>query len=134
MDVMIDTIKPAFVPMLTISHGTMSLEFYKTAFGAKETKKYTNEDGSIHVSEMNIDGAMFHFHEQGANGETFSPEKYGGVTTTIGLMVADADALMDRAVAAGAIISSPMQSYDYGYRQGTIIDPLGHQWLIEMII
>jgi PhnB protein len=83
---------------------------------------------------MNIDGAMFHFHEQGANGETFSPEKYGGVTTTIGLMVADADALMDRAVAAGAIISSPMQSYDYGYRQGTIIDPLGHQWLIEMII
>jgi len=129
-----DIPKTAFVPQLAISHGTMDLEFYKNAFGAIETKHITNDDGSIHVSEMFIDGAMFHFHEESYDGKTFSPGKYNGVTTTIGLMVADMDTVMARAVAAGARITSPAQSYDYGYRQGEVMDPLGHLWLIEMVI
>jgi PhnB protein len=72
----------------------MDLEFYKKAFGATETKHLTNEDGSIHVSEMFIDGAMFHFHEESANDTTFSSGRHNGVTTTIGLMVADVDKVM----------------------------------------
>jgi PhnB protein len=129
-----DIPKTAFVPQLVISHGTMDLEFYKNAFGAVETKHLTNDDGSIHVSEMFIDGAMFHFHEESWNGYSFGPGKYNGVTAIIGLMVSDADAVMARALAAGAKETSAMQSYDYGYRQGTILDPLGHYWLIEMVI
>ena len=129
-----ETSKTAFVPQLIISHGTMDLQFYKDAFGAIETKHITNDDGSIHVSEMFIDGAMFHFHEERYNGSSFSPDKHNGVTAIIGLMVADVDAIMAKAIAAGAKETSPAQSYDYGYRQGEIIDPLGHRWLIEMII
>jgi PhnB protein len=129
-----DTPKTAFVPQLVISHGTMDLEFYKNAFGAIETKHITNDDGSIHVSEMFIDGAMFHFHEESYNGSSFSPGKYNGVTAIIGLMVADVDKVMARAISAGAKETSPAQSYDYGYRQGSLMDPLGHHWLIEMII
>ncbi|MEP6750298.1 MAG: VOC family protein [Bacteroidota bacterium] len=129
-----DSPKTAFVPQLAIAHGTMDLGFYKNAFGATETKHITNDDGSIHVSEMFIDGAMFHFHEESWDGRTFSPGKYNGITTTIGLMVADADAVITRAVAAGAKVISPAQSYDYGYRQGIIKDPIGHEWIIEMVI
>lgn len=87
-----------------------------------------------HVSEMLIDGAMFHFHEEAYDGSSFDPAKHKGVTAIIGLMVADADAVMNRALAAGAKERSPMQSYDDGYRQGSIIDPCGHQWLIEIVI
>ena len=124
--------KTAFVPMLVIAHGTMDLEFYKNAFGAIESKHLTNDDGSIHVSEMLIDGAMFHFHEEVAHSNTFSPGKYNGVTTIIGLMVANVDSVMKHALAAGARETSPARDYDYGYRQGEIVDPLGHHWLIEM--
>ena len=124
----------AFVPQLAIPHGTMELEFYKKAFGAVETKHIVNDDGSIHVSEMFIDGAMFHFHEESYNNTTFSPSKYNGVTTSIGLMIADVDAVIAQALDAGARLISPAVSYDYGYRQGLIIDPLGHYWLIEMIL
>lgn len=126
--------KTAFVPQLIIAHGTMNLDFYKNAFGAIETKHLTNDDGSIHVSEMFIDGAMFHFHEEAYDGKTFSPGKYNGVTTIIGLMVANVDSVMSRALAAGATETSPATSYDYGYRQGEIMDPFGHRWLIEMVI
>jgi PhnB protein len=52
----------------------------------------------------------------------------------IGLFVPDADAVMKKAVAAGASVLSPAQSYDYGYRQGEIIDPFGHVWMIEQKI
>ncbi len=123
-----------FVPQLAISHGTSDLEFYKIAFGAVETKHIRNDDGSIHVSEMFIDGAMVHFHEESYNGTTFSPDKHNGVTTTVGLMVEDVDDVIARAVAAGAKVISPAESYEYGYRQGTIVDPLGHHWQIEKIL
>lgn len=129
-----DAPKTAFVPQLAIPHGTMDLEFYKNAFGTVETKHITNDDGSIHVSEMFINGAMFHFHEESYDGKTFSPSRYNGVTTTIGLMVDDVDKVMARAIAAGAVETSPATSYDYGYRQGEIMDPLGHRWIIEMVI
>lgn len=83
---------------------------------------------------MFIEEAMFHFHKESYNNITFSPSKYNGVTTTIGLMIADADAVIAQVLDAGARLISPAQSYDYGYWQGLIIDPLGHQCLIEMIL
>jgi PhnB protein len=41
---------------------------------------------------------------------------------------------MNQALEAGATLLSPAQDYDYGYRQGIILDPFGHQWMIEMKI
>ena len=108
--------KTVFVPQLIIPHGTMNLDFYKKAFNTTETKHLTNDDGSIHVSEMFIDGAMFHFHEESWDGTSFGPEKYKGVTAIIGLMVSDVDTVMANAIAAGAVVRSPAKSYDYGYR------------------
>jgi PhnB protein len=26
---------------------------------------------------------------------------------------------------------SPVQDYEYGYRQGEIIDPFGHRWVLQ---
>jgi len=127
-------VKTAFVPQLVIKTGTMELDFYTRAFGATELRRWNNEDGSIHVAEMSIDGAFFHFHEEKSEAGIFSPDRYNGVTTIIGLMVTDVDVLMTRAVAAGARETSPAQDYDYGYRQGAVIDPLGHRWLIEAVI
>jgi PhnB protein len=126
--------KTAFVPQLVIATGMMDLSFYKNAFGAVETKVFKNDDGSIHVSEMQIDDALFHFHEESSDGSTFNPGKYNGVTARIGLLVENVDLIMRQAVAAGAIEISVAQNYDYGYRQGLLIDPLGHQWLIEMVL
>jgi PhnB protein len=48
--------------------------------------------------------------------------------------VEDADTVMNKAIEAGAVVLSPAQNYDYGYRQGEIKDPFGHVWMIEMRI
>ena len=38
---------------------------------------------------------------------------------------------MNEVIKAGAIEIIPAKSYEYGYRQGTIKDPLGHYWQIQ---
>jgi PhnB protein len=126
--------KTVFVPMLIIPGETMDIEFYKNAFGAIELRRWSNDDGSIHVAELTIDGTMFHLHEENIEKGRFCPPTHNGVTTTIGLMVDDVQAVMDSAISAGANEISPVQDYEYGYRQAEIEDPFGHKWIIEKML
>lgn len=123
-----------FAPHLQIRNVLAAMEFYKEAFGAIELRRWTNPDGSVHVAEMSIDGAMFHIHEEVAHKRQISPETAEGVTCLIGLFVADPDTMIKKAVAVGGRITSPLQDYDYGYRQGVVTDLFGHQWLIQSVI
>lgn len=123
-----------FAPQLFIRKGVTDISFYEKAFGAVELRKFTNDDGSYHVAELFINGCLFHLHEEKPEAGQFTPERINGTTTLTGLFVEDVDTVMNKAVAAGATLISPAQSYDYGYRQGEIKDPFGHCWLIEMKI
>jgi PhnB protein len=126
--------KTFFAPQLIIRSGVMQLDFYQQALGAVELRRFDNADGSIHVSEMAIEGNLFHFHEENVGKGQIDPTRAGGVTTIIDLFVPDVDAVLARAKAAGAIIRSPAQDYEYGYRQGSFVDPHGHEWLISQKI
>ncbi len=122
---------PFFAPQLFIKNGVKDISFYKKAFGATENLCFYNDDGSIHVAELSIDGAIFHLHEITSNPSFCSPQKHNTTTTLIGLFVEDVSEVMASAVKAGAIEISPAKDYEYGYRQGEIKDPFGHHWLIE---
>jgi PhnB protein len=127
-----DSGKTFFAPQLYIRSGVKNIDFYSRAFGAVELRRWSNEDGTIHVAELSINGALFHLHEQGTGDNIFAPDRYQGTTTLIGLFVPDVHAFMEKAIAAGAVEVSPVQDYDYGYRQGQLQDPFGHCWLIQM--
>jgi len=120
-----------FAPELFINNGVQDISFYENAFGASERMRFSNDDGSIHVVELSIDGAIFHIHEITAKQYFFSPDQNNGTTICIGLFVSDVDEVMSKAIKAGAIEISPAQDYEYGYRQGTIKDPFGHYWQIQ---
>jgi PhnB protein len=121
----------AFAPQLYIEIGITDISFYEKAFGAVELRRFVNDNGSIHVAEFSIAGLLFHLHEESVQSNQFSPNKFNGTTVIIGLFVQDVDAVMSKAVEAGAVVLSPAQNYDYGYRQGEIKDPFGHIWMIE---
>ena len=123
--------KTFFAPELFINNGVKDISFYEKAFGASEQLRFLNDDGSIHVVELSIDGAIFHIHEITAKTYFFSPEKNNGSTICIGLFASDVDQVMIRAIKAGAIEINAAQDYEYGYRQGTIKDPFGHYWQIQ---
>jgi PhnB protein len=123
--------KPFFAPQLFISNGVKDISFYAKAFGATENLCFTNDDGSIHVAELSVGGAIFHLHEVTADSTFFTTGKHDGSTVLIGLFVPDMDAVMAAAIKAGAVEISPAKDYEYGYRQGRIKDPFGHYWMIQ---
>jgi PhnB protein len=120
-----------FAPHLYLRTVAAGIEFYKAAFDAVELRRVSNADGSVHVAELSIQGALFHIHEERHDLRQFSPETLGGTTSQIGLFLDDPDRLFASATAAGGRVIHPMQDYDYGYRQGVIADPFGHQWLLQ---
>jgi PhnB protein len=83
------------------------------------------------VAALSIDGAVFHLHEITAKDYFISPDGLKGTTVCIGLFVPDVDRIMNKALRAGATQISAAQDYEYGYRQGTIRDLLGHYWQIQ---
>jgi PhnB protein len=123
--------KVFFAPQLYIRSGVREIGFYQKAFGAEQTMRRTNNDGTVHVAEFSIGDQIFHLHEDTTKAGLFSPEKISGTTVKIGLFVSDVDEVMNKAMEAGAKIISPARDYDYGYRQGELIDPFGHRWLIQ---
>jgi PhnB protein len=59
-----------------------------------------------------------------------SPRSYGGTPVSLMIYVADVDATANRAVAAGAVVTRPVQDQFYGDRSGTFTDPFGYVWTI----
>ena len=120
-----------FAPQLITSDGAAAIEFYKKAFGVDELRRWSNDDGSVHVAELSFQGTIFHIRQESVKQYNLSPATAGGNTVILGIFVSDVDAIIDRAVAAGATLLNAPQDYEYGYRQGNIKDPYGHHWLIE---
>src|SRR6187397_3096594 len=103
--------KTFFAPELFINNGVKDISFYQKAFGALEQRRFSNDDGSIHVVELSIDGTIFHIHEITAKEYFFSPDKNDGTTICIGLFVSDVDEVMSTAIKAGAMEINPAQDY-----------------------
>lgn len=117
-----------FAPELHIPKGTHDIEFYKR-FGARENFCLRNDDGSIHVAELDMDGALFHVHE--VMRDALEPVGAKGVTAVIGLFVEDVHQVMEQAIKAGATEINPVTDHEYGYRQGMFKDPFGHLWQVQ---
>lgn len=124
----------AFSPIMYVNDVANAMEYYKTAFDAIELRRWSNDDGSVHVAEMKIGNAMFFLHEETKTKKQLSPLTLDGTTIIVGLFAADPDSLFEKAVAAGAMVVHPIQDYEYGYRQGDLIDPFGHHWTIQKAI
>jgi PhnB protein len=117
----------SIAPWLCLRGGARAVEFYKSAFGAKEV--FRMEDGGSVVARLSINGAEFWLSDESPEHSNFSPESLGGITTRIIFTVANPDTAFDRAVKAGAKQIHPMTD-EYGWRIGRVSDPFGHHWEI----
>ena len=120
-----------FAPELKVRVVAPALEFYKEAFGVAEVRRFSNDDGSIHIVELTLQGADFYVHEQMPGSQCVSPEQAKITTVELVVYSPDPDALVARAVAAGARLVNPMQDHFYGLRRGTVLDPFGHLWTFQ---
>ena len=118
----------SIAPMLSVRNGARAVEFYMSAFGAVEAYRVEDPTGSV-VSRLSVEGAEFWVADESPEHANFSPESLGGGTVRMILTVPDPDAVVARALAAGAREIVAVKE-DYGWRLGRVVDPFGHHWEI----
>ncbi|MGI8813226.1 MAG: VOC family protein [Pyrinomonadaceae bacterium] len=121
-----------FIPHLIVSDGLAALEFYKEVFGAGEGHNMMSPDETkLMHGEIILDGHKLFVSDWFApsdGGSLGSPASLGGTCVRITLMVDDADAVFERAVARGSSVIMPVQDMFWGARYGKLRDPFGHEW------
>ena len=120
----------SLTPMLTVADAAAAIAFYERAFGAKEVSRLTTPTGQI-VAELALDGLQFFVADENRDAFNLSPETLGGTSVRLNLIVADPDAAAAHAIAAGATELFAVADQPYGLRQGRVVDPFGHHWLIS---
>jgi len=116
-------------PVLAVRDAEAAIAFYGRAFGAVEVTRTTGPEGTI-VAELALAGARIRIADEAAAAGNPSPETLGGTPVRLNVLVSDPDEIVRRAVAAGATEVHPVADQAYGLRQGRIVDPFGHHWLI----
>ena len=107
-----------------------AIDFYKEVFGAKELSRLPMPNGKIGHAEIQIGDSRIMLADEFPEWDARSPETIGGSPVIIALYVEDVDAVVGRAVAAGAKLFKPVADQFYGDRSGSITDPFGHKWNI----
>jgi len=118
----------AIAPMLSVRQGARAVEFYKAAFRATEVHRVEDPSGAV-VSRLSVEGAEFWVSDESPEHQNYSPESLGGGSTRMILTVPDPDAILARAIAAGAREVVAVEEA-YGWRVGRVVDPFGHHWEI----
>jgi PhnB protein len=118
------------LPQLSVRGGLAALDFYRAAFGAEVIYQVGGTaDNLAVVAELSVGGANFWVADESPEHANFSPESLGGSTTRMLLIVDDPEAVIGRAVSAGATLVYPAVR-EHGWLLGRVHDPFGHHWEI----
>ena len=120
----------AITPYLVIKGADQAIEYYKKVFGATEVMRMAEPSGRIGHAELKIGDAHIMLADEFPEMNYRGPVSDGSSPVSLLLYVEDVDAIVERAVAAGAKILKPVQDQFYGDRSGFIQDPFGHLWSI----
>ena len=117
---------------LSFKSAAKAIEFYKNAFGAKETFRFENELGIGHA-EIMIGDSVIMLANEWPEGGRYSPETTGSSAVSMALRVPDVDAFVEHAVAAGAKLQGEITDQFYGRRDANLLDPFGYSWNVSTV-
>ena len=124
----VNPIPPGFrtvTPYLIAKDGPALLEFAKQAFGAEEKFRAVGSAGGLH-GEVQIGDSML-MMGGGIPGREFRSTPN---THALHIYVEDADAVYQKALAAGATTIEGPRDQEYGERSASVKDPAGNLWYI----
>ncbi len=119
-------------PYLIVKQAAKAIDFYKIAFGAIEVARIEYPKGSIRYAELKMGDSKIMLTEASLKRNMYSPQDLQGSPVFISLYVGDVDAMVKRAIAAGAKLLQPVENMYYGGdRSADLEDPYGHKWFIS---
>ncbi len=117
-------------PYLCVRDATRAVAFYCDVFGATKLFHLDEPGGRVGHVELDFGGTTLMLCEEYPEYDIRAPDPAAGTSVTLHIHVDDADVLIERALAAGAMLLRPATDAFYGERSGVIRDPFGHRWNI----
>jgi PhnB protein len=124
---MSDSWKPAgytsVAPYLVAPNSQQVIDFLKAVFDASELRRYHRPDGSIMHAEVRIGDTVVMLGD--------ATTAWTATETHLHVYVPDANAVYERAIAAGGVpIQPPLQKSGDEDRRGGFKDPAGNSWWV----
>lgn len=116
-------------PYIIVDGAADAIDFYRTAFGAKEVLRLPMGDKVGHA-EVKIGDSHVMLADEFPERDIRGPKSRGGATSSLMIYVDDVDTAFRRATDAGATVDMEVKDQFYGDRSGTLIDPFGHKWTL----
>lgn len=120
----------ALIPSLAVDDAAGAIDFYKRAFDARERMRMEGPGGSVAHAELEIAGSVVMLADPFPQSTSKAPKELGGTSVGVFMYVEDVDAVVERAVEAGATVTMPVDDMFWGDRYGKVVDPFGHEWEI----
>ena len=117
-------------PHLVCADATRAIDFYKQAFGATEKGRLPGPDGRLMHAAVKIGDSTVMLVDEMPEWGALGPKALKGSPVTIHLYVEDVDAVVARAVKAGAKVTMEVADQFWGDRYGKLEDPFGHHWSV----
>lgn len=117
-----------FYPTLSYDDAPAAIAWLERAFGFERRLVVPGPNGSVMHSELSFGDDVLMVSTSKPEQGRVSPRRLAGVPQAMCVRVDDPDAHHARAVAAGAIVTSPLKDEDYGSRGYMAKDPEGHVW------
>ena len=119
----------SLTPFLSIANAAGALEFYRDVFGARIIDT-TVMGGVITHAEIDFGQGHLQIGEPSPDYGLVPPPAAPNACYSMGLYCQDVDAVLAKAVEAGATIREPATNFVSGDRFASIIDPFGIRWSI----
>lgn len=114
--------KQTVFPCLTFRDAKASIAWLERALGAERVAVYEDDEGRVQHAEIRVGESLVMAGDERIGSKATPP----GVSVVY-VVVPDTDAAYERAKAAGAEVTEPVD-LDYGSRDITVTDPDGNRW------
>ncbi|HEY3411155.1 MAG TPA: VOC family protein [Propionicimonas sp.] len=119
----------SLTPFLAVSPARDAMAFYCAVFGATVVGVTKFGDVVAHA-ELDLGNGRLQLGEPSPEYHLAAQSTTDDACYSIALYCPDVDAVVERAVAAGAVVREPVTDFVSGDRYGSIRDPFGVRWSI----
>lgn len=119
----------SLTPFISVPDASGAIAFYRDVFGARIVDA-TEMGGVVAHADLDFGNGHLQIGEPSQAYGLVPPPTGDDDCYSLGFYCADADALVERAVAAGASIREPLTTFVSGDRFASIRDPYGVRWSV----
>ncbi len=121
-------------PRLIIGDVDAALEFYHDVLGAERLERFADGSGRVVHAAMRIGNSVFTMAQEVRQWGLTAPDASTGSGVLLHLTHPDPDAAAENMVASGGRVVIAIEDRPYGKREGRVLDPFGHAWILSKTI